>query len=78
MAGQMSREEALKSLAQEPVSCAESELSHFLADMKMTKSDFDRYIEMGPRYIAFRQGKNVLWKFASAVKRRLFTLMGIR
>jgi N-acetyl sugar amidotransferase len=53
MAGQMTREEALRKLETPTGQCPESVLNLFLKNMKMSKDEFDKYIDMGPRHLQY-------------------------
>jgi len=53
MAGQMSREEALRKLEKPTEQCPESVLNLFLKNIKMSKDEFDKYIDMGPRHLQY-------------------------
>jgi N-acetyl sugar amidotransferase len=53
MAGQMTREEALSRLEKPAEQCPESVLNQFLNNIKMTKEEFDKYIDMGPRHLLY-------------------------
>ena len=53
MAGQMTREEALRRLEKPPEPCPESVLNLFLENIKMSKEEFDKYIDMGPRHLQY-------------------------
>jgi len=65
MAGQITREEALRRLEEEPEEqCPESVLRMFLWNLNMSREEFDRYIDMGPRHLQFRQQPNPAIKAA--------------
>ena len=53
MAGQMTREEALRELESSTSYTPESALNLFLKDIKMKKEEFDKYIDMGPRHLQY-------------------------
>ena len=53
MAGQMTREEALRRLEKPAEQCPESVLNLFLKNIKMSKDEFDKYIDMGPRHLQY-------------------------
>jgi hypothetical protein len=53
MAGQMTREEALHKLEKPITQCPESTLNLFLKDIEMSKEEFDKYIDMGPRHLQY-------------------------
>lgn len=53
MAGQITREEALSKLEKPAEICPEPILNYFLKNIKMTKDEFDKYIDMGPRHLQY-------------------------
>jgi hypothetical protein len=53
MASQMTREEALQRLEKPTKQCPESVLNLFLNNIKMSKDEFDKYIDMGPRHLQY-------------------------
>jgi len=53
MAGQMTREEALRRLEKPVEQCPESVLNLFLKNIKMSKDEFDKYIDLGPRHLQY-------------------------
>jgi len=53
MAGQMTREEALQKIEKPAEQCPESVLNLFLKNIKMSKEEFDNYIDMGPRHLQY-------------------------
>ena len=53
MAGQMTRKEALEKLAQPPEPCPQPIMEMFLKNVGMSKEEFDRYIDMGPRHLNY-------------------------
>lgn len=53
MAGQMTREDALQRLDKPAKKCPKSVLNLFLENIKMTKEEFDNYIDMGPRHLQY-------------------------
>lgn len=53
MAGQMSREEALQKLEKPAEQCPDAVLKLFLRNIKMSKDEFDRFIDMGPRHLNY-------------------------
>lgn len=75
MAGQMTREAALKQLEEKQPDYEEADLAILLQDIKMSKEEFDRYIDMGPRYVAFRKKDSKLWQYARQLKRWLFAML---
>ena len=78
MAGQLSRKDALYKLEKEPeAKYSESDLKFFLDDIKMTRKEFDKYIDMGPRYIAYRSQPGKLWNVARYAKHRVFSALGL-
>ncbi len=79
MAGQLTREEALQKLENEPPpEYPESDLKFFLDEIKMTQKEFDKYIDMGPRYVAYRPQPNKIIAMARTIKRKVFTRLGLR
>jgi hypothetical protein len=79
MAGQMTRDEALHKLETEPLpEYSDEDLSFFLDDIQMTREEFDRYIDMGPRYVAYRPEPSRAFDVARTVKRRVFTGLGLK
>jgi len=77
MAGQMTREEALERLREEPPEeCPESVMNRFLENMGMTREEFDRYVDMGPRFLEFQPEPNPLFLAARGVKRGLKKILG--
>ncbi len=65
MAKQLSREEALRRLKEEPEEqCPESVLHMFLQNLEMNREDFDRYIDMGPRHLQYAPRANPVIKIA--------------
>jgi predicted subunit of tRNA(5-methylaminomethyl-2-thiouridylate) methyltransferase len=53
MAGQMTREDALRRLEKPTEQCPESVLNLFLKNIKMSKNEFDKYIDLGPRHLQY-------------------------
>jgi hypothetical protein len=53
MAGKMTREEALQKLEHPANPCPESILNRFLEDIKMSKEELDKYIDMGYRHLNY-------------------------
>ena len=53
MVGQMTREEALHKLQNSKTQNPKPALDRFLKDIKMTKEEFDKYIDMGPRHLQY-------------------------
>jgi hypothetical protein len=79
MAGQMTRQEALYKLEKEAGSdYSDSDFSEFLNDLHMTKEEFDKYIDLGPRYVGFRSHPSEVYRIAQKIKRKLFFTLGIR
>jgi len=77
MAGQMSREEALERLEKEPPEeCPESVMNMFLENMGMDRAEFDRYVDMGPRFLEYQPRPNPLFLAARGVKRGLKKVLG--
>lgn len=79
MAGQMSREEALRKLEEEPEDeCPEEILTMFIENLDMTREEFDKLIDMGPRHMQFASGPSKGWLALRTVKRAIFSALGIR
>lgn len=79
MAGQLARDEAIKNIKNTNLSeYKDEDLLFFLNDINMTKKKFDKYIDMGPRYVDYRAQKSNLWKAASKGKRLIFSLLKIK
>jgi len=56
MAGQVSREEAMRQLDEEPNDDPpEPIMAMFLQNLGMTRKEFDRYVDMGPRHLQFKR-----------------------
>ena len=53
MAGQMTRKEALRKLESSRENCPPYILSLFLKNIKMSKTEFDTFIDMGPRHLQY-------------------------
>lgn len=54
MAGFMTRDEALRKLEDDPrEQCPEAVMNLFLKNIKMTKEEFDSYVDMGPRHLQY-------------------------
>lgn len=79
MAGQLSREEALHRLTNEPPpQYSDADLEPFLHDIGMSRPEFDKYIDMGPRYINFRPQPGMAWNFIRQAKHTVFRLLRLR
>lgn len=79
MAGQLTRAEALQKLENEPApEYPESDLKIFLNDIKMTQEEFDKYIDMGPRYVGYRSQPSKMFKLARKAKRKVFSGLGLK
>jgi hypothetical protein len=79
MAGQMTREEALHKMETEPLpEYSDEDLSFFLEDIQMTREEFDRYIDMGPRYVGYRPEPSRAFDVARGLKRRMFAGLGLK
>lgn len=65
MAGVMTREEALRRLETEPTyNCPQEVLDLFLKNINMTKEEFDKYIDMGPRHLDYHPAPDLALKLA--------------
>lgn len=61
MAGFMTRREALRKLEEEPdEKCPEPIMQMFLKNINMTKEEFDRYVDIGPRHLQYPQEGSLL------------------
>lgn len=78
MAGQMSRAEALRELEQPSHQCPESVMQVFLDNLGMTREEFDRHVDAGPRHLPFRPQPSLSWRVLRAVKRGVFQTLGLR
>jgi len=67
MAGQISREEALRKLEKSSSQCPESVMNLFLDNIKMSKEEFDKYIDMGPRHLQFNSKPGLIAKLRMKV-----------
>lgn len=79
MAGQMGREEALRKLESEPPKTySEEDLQPFLSDIGMTKEEFDRCIDAGPRYVAYRPRPGAGVDALRRIKKTAFKVLGVK
>jgi len=53
MVGQMTREEAMLRIEKPAEQCPKSVLNLFLKNIKMSKDEFDNFIDMGPRHLHY-------------------------
>ena len=60
MAGQISREEALLRMKLTSSKCPSEILNMFLNDIQMSKEEFDKYIDMGPRHLNYNSPPDLL------------------
>jgi N-acetyl sugar amidotransferase len=67
MAGQISREEALRKLEKSSSQCPDSVMNLFLDNIKMSKEEFDKYIDMGPRHLQFNSKPGLISKLRMKV-----------
>jgi len=67
MVDQISREEALRKLETKSPPCPESVMNLFLQNIGMSKEEFDRYIDMGPRHLQFNSKSGLLNKLITKV-----------
>jgi hypothetical protein len=56
----------------------EADLQPFINDIDLTKNEFDKYIDMGPRYMTYRPEPGMFYRLASKGKKRLFSIIGLR
>jgi hypothetical protein len=65
MAGLMTREEALRKLEDEPSEeCPEAVMNLFLKNVNLTKEEFDKYVDMGPRHLQYHPQPGLVLKLA--------------
>ena len=68
MAGLMTREEALCKLKDEPSKkCPDSVMNLFLENLNMTKDEFDKYVDMGPRHLQYHPEPGLALRLAKKV-----------
>ncbi len=78
-AGQLTREEALRRLREEPeAECPEDLLRSFAASLGMTREEFLRYVEMGPRNLQYQEKPSPIWEVARSAKRLAFSTLGVK
>ncbi len=78
-AGQLERGEALRRLREEPEEeCPEDVMTMFLENLGMTREEFDRCIDAGPRHMQFAPKPSKAWEFARKVKRSVYAALGVR
>jgi hypothetical protein len=66
MAGQMSREQALRQLERTKAHNPKTELEPLLKNIKMTREEFDNCIDLGPRHVQYNS-QTLLEKLISQV-----------
>ncbi len=72
MAGQMTREEVVEKLENEPEKqCPEEVLNMFLRNIGLTRDEFDRLVDMGPRHLDYQPGESLLFRSARTAKKVL-------
>jgi hypothetical protein len=65
MAGFMTRAEALRKLEDDPrEQCPEEVMNLFLKNIKMTKEEFDSYVDMGPRHLQYHPESGLALRMA--------------
>lgn len=70
MAGLMTREEALLKLEHEPSEqCPEAVMNLFLKNINMTREEFDRYVDMGPRHLQYHPQPSISLRMAKRIFR---------
>jgi hypothetical protein len=68
MAGLMSRDEALRKLEEEPADeCPEPVLTMFLNNIHMTREEFDRYVDLGPRHLHYHPTPSMALRLAKRI-----------
>lgn len=78
MAGQVSREDALRELSRPEGAHQEAALERFLHDTGMTREEFDRIIDGGPRHLDYVPRPSRLWLAVRGVKRAIWRALGLR
>lgn len=79
MAGQLTREEALYRLDHEPPPhYSDSDFEPFLQNLEISRNEFERYIDLGPRYIQYRQTPGKAMIAARKAKRLVFKAAGVK
>jgi len=79
MAGLMSRQEAQVRLQQNPEEeCPKQVLEGFLNNIKMSREEFDKCIDLGPRHLQFQPQPQKWWLLARKMKRTIFSMTGIK
>lgn len=53
MSGQMTRQEALLKLEEPDKECPEHIMNLFLRNINLTREEFDKYVDMGPRHLQY-------------------------
>lgn len=77
--GQQSREAAMEKLRSEPGPVlTDADLRPFLDDIGLSRERFDQCIDQGPRYVEYRPKPRPARRVLSAVKGRVFRMLGLR
>jgi hypothetical protein len=66
MAGLMTRQEALQKLEKEE-SFPEEILEGFLSNIDLTREEFDRYVDMGPRHLQYHPAPDFALRLAKKI-----------
>ena len=78
MAGQMTRDEALRQLPPHPETLDKPPgLEQFLRNIDMTRDEFERIVDAGPRHVPFQTQPGKLFTIARAAKRAAFRAVRI-
>ena len=72
MAGLITREEALSRLEEPASEYPEEIMNLFLNNLKMTKEEFDQYVDMGPRHLNYHPEPNFRYRLI----RKIFSIKG--
>ncbi len=68
MARLMTREDALRKLEEEPgEQCPEAVMKLFLKNVNMTREEFDKYVDMGPRHLQYHPQPSFALRLAQKV-----------
>lgn len=76
--GQKSRDEALSILERPEEEVSEDLLNWFLKRINISREEFDRFIDAGPRHLQYRPKPSLVWEYARGLKKVLFKVLKIR
>jgi hypothetical protein len=78
-AGQVTREESLRQLREEPEEpCTERTIAMFLKNLGMSRKEFDRLVDLGPRHLQYRTQPGMPYRAARSVYRAVRATLGVR